>query len=286
MSQAPIMPFFTDAYLADTHHLSTEAHGAYLLLLLYSWRCNGAPPPDDDAMLARITKLSARRWRNSMRAQLEPFYRIEGGLWHQKRLEKTWDDVQRKIDSQRHKAMKGNWMRKQRGNALSNQQSAPAAAKSQSVPSHKPSTDQPSTSLEIPAIDSLKPILNDVQYFVPNGKRVSGALRVQIDAALVECESWLAPMGLDMAEALVARLWRMFPSRDVAHAAQSDYSAWFARYPADLCEEAYGVLLEQHRYPSVPKIADFVPHVQPQMQYRQLTQQRLHKLHAQLEPQQ
>jgi uncharacterized protein YdaU (DUF1376 family) len=46
-------------YLADTARLTTEGHGACLLLLMDTWR-NG-PPPDDDETLAAITRLTRKQ---------------------------------------------------------------------------------------------------------------------------------------------------------------------------------------------------------------------------------
>ena len=57
MSKAPSMPMYWDAYLADTTHLSTEEHGAYLLLLAAMWRRDGWVP-DDDRDNARIVGLT------------------------------------------------------------------------------------------------------------------------------------------------------------------------------------------------------------------------------------
>lgn len=55
MSATPWMRFFPADYLADTRRLTTEQHGAYLLLLMDSWSSGALP--DDDAVLARVAGL-------------------------------------------------------------------------------------------------------------------------------------------------------------------------------------------------------------------------------------
>jgi uncharacterized protein YdaU (DUF1376 family) len=72
-------------YLADTMHLTTEQHGAYLLLLFHLWRRGILQ--DDDVALAQITGLSIRAWSIS-RAVLGGFFDIRDGLWHHGRLER------------------------------------------------------------------------------------------------------------------------------------------------------------------------------------------------------
>lgn len=78
MSKAPAMPMYWDAYLADTTHLTTEEHGAYMLLLAAMWRRNGSVP-DDDKDNARILGLTPAKWRK-IKARLIGFLVIEGGL--------------------------------------------------------------------------------------------------------------------------------------------------------------------------------------------------------------
>lgn len=86
-SNAPSMPLFGDAYLADTRHLSLEEHGAYLQLMMIAWRSSDCALPDDDARIARMLGITAGRW-----AKLKPtvmaFWSLGENGWIQKRLTK------------------------------------------------------------------------------------------------------------------------------------------------------------------------------------------------------
>jgi uncharacterized protein YdaU (DUF1376 family) len=79
------MPVYIGDYLADTMHLSTEQHGAYLLLLFHLWRRGVLQ--DNDAALAQITGLPISRWTTS-RAVLAEFFEIHDGQWHHGRVER------------------------------------------------------------------------------------------------------------------------------------------------------------------------------------------------------
>ena len=59
MSQ-PWMPFYVGDYLADTSHLTTIEHGAYLLLIMHYWRVGSLPT--DERQLQRITRMTRREW--------------------------------------------------------------------------------------------------------------------------------------------------------------------------------------------------------------------------------
>lgn len=80
------LPLFIGPYLKDTLHLSTEQHGAYLLLLMAYWVAQG-PLPDDDAVLSAITKSDLKTWRKSLRKIVEKFFIISDGKWHQKKAD-------------------------------------------------------------------------------------------------------------------------------------------------------------------------------------------------------
>ena len=75
------MPLYVGDYLADTGHLTTAQHGAYLLLLMHYWRKHELP--DDDVQLAAIAKLPLRIWL-AMRTTIQAFFQ-EG--WKHKRVE-------------------------------------------------------------------------------------------------------------------------------------------------------------------------------------------------------
>jgi len=78
------MPLWVGDYLADTQDLTTEEHGAYLLLLMTAWRNAGRLPAAPDR-LARIAKLSGREWSETWKA-LERFFDREGDELVQNRL--------------------------------------------------------------------------------------------------------------------------------------------------------------------------------------------------------
>lgn len=107
MSQAPSLPLFCDAYLADTMHLSLEEHGAYLKLLMITWRNNGQPLPDENERMARMLGVTLGRWRDRLRPALAPFFDLSDGTWRQKRLEKEWAYVMRRAAIARENGTKG-----------------------------------------------------------------------------------------------------------------------------------------------------------------------------------
>jgi uncharacterized protein YdaU (DUF1376 family) len=79
------MPILIDKYLGDTMTLTTEQHGAYMLLLFAMWKSGGLLP-DDDEKLAAAARLSPARWR-AMRDTIRAFFTSDGaGGLTQKRL--------------------------------------------------------------------------------------------------------------------------------------------------------------------------------------------------------
>lgn len=56
----PWMPLYVADYLADTGHLSTVEHGAYMLLIMHYWQKGGLP--NDPKRLASIARASLEQW--------------------------------------------------------------------------------------------------------------------------------------------------------------------------------------------------------------------------------
>ncbi len=99
MAQFPALPFWTDAYLGDTSHLTTIEHGAYLLLLFTAWRSKDCSLPDDDKLLARYARLSPAQWtRCAPQSSLSSMSNAKG-IWRQGRLTDEYEAVKRKRDS-------------------------------------------------------------------------------------------------------------------------------------------------------------------------------------------
>lgn len=75
------MPFYVADYLADTTHLTTEQHGAYVLLILACWK-RGGFLPDDDQQLAAICRLTPAAWRRHRGVLAEFFSTVGSELVH------------------------------------------------------------------------------------------------------------------------------------------------------------------------------------------------------------
>src|SRR5262249_39204695 len=65
MAKFPMLPLYTDAFIADTLHLDPAEVGAYMLMLMAAWRTPDCSLPNDDAILRKITRMDARVWNKS-----------------------------------------------------------------------------------------------------------------------------------------------------------------------------------------------------------------------------
>jgi uncharacterized protein YdaU (DUF1376 family) len=107
MAEFPALPFWTDAYLADTRHLSTLQHGIYLLLMMEAWRRPKCSLPDEDVLLARLAGLPVDQWATE-KPTVMAFWKLDkrSKTWTQKRLSKEQVYVREKSVSQRERAAK------------------------------------------------------------------------------------------------------------------------------------------------------------------------------------
>lgn len=84
------MQFYVADYLADTRHLTTEEHGAYLLLIFSYWQ---TAKPLDKRRLARIAGLPNERWA-CVEQVLNEFFIDTGDEWVHARIEADIESVE------------------------------------------------------------------------------------------------------------------------------------------------------------------------------------------------
>lgn len=98
------MPLYIGDYLADTMHLTTEQHGAYLLLLMAYWR-RGKALPACDKKLSAICGMSLDAW-SIAQAEIKEFFDTDSdpSLWVHKRVEKELSAAQSKKEKATEKA--------------------------------------------------------------------------------------------------------------------------------------------------------------------------------------
>jgi uncharacterized protein YdaU (DUF1376 family) len=99
------LAFYVADYLADTMDLSTEEHGAYILLLCAMWRNEGWVA-NDPVRLASTTKVPAKRWPAVWRA-LSRFFDVKDGRLSQGRLLKEIEHAHGRLIAARLNGRKG-----------------------------------------------------------------------------------------------------------------------------------------------------------------------------------
>lgn len=90
VAQFPCLPLWTDAWVADTHHLSPAARGAYLDLLVLMWRTPHCRVPNDNGWLQQHLHMSKDEVRDVLRPVIEEFCSCDGNYVTQKRLQKEF----------------------------------------------------------------------------------------------------------------------------------------------------------------------------------------------------
>lgn len=129
MAALPYIQLYIADYLADTMHLTTEEHGAYLLIIFNYWQ-TGKPVPKN--RLARIARLSNERWI-SVESSLAEFFNDDGEFWSHKRIDTDLEFVNKSL-SQKSLAGKASAEARKREKLAKEQQKANGRSTSVEIP--------------------------------------------------------------------------------------------------------------------------------------------------------
>lgn len=101
----PYIQIRIDDYLKDTRFLTTEEHGAYLLLIFHYWQTERALD-DTDEKLAKIVGVSRKKWK-SLKINLKNYFSVENNVWTHSRIEFDLERVISKQKKASHAASEG-----------------------------------------------------------------------------------------------------------------------------------------------------------------------------------
>ena len=90
MAQFPGLMLWTDAWVADTAHLTRLERGTYLDFLVLMWRTPGCRVPNDDDWLAKHMRMTLKEIHKELRPIIGEFCQCDGNHIFQKRLQKEF----------------------------------------------------------------------------------------------------------------------------------------------------------------------------------------------------
>lgn len=106
MSKAPFLPLATDAFIGDTTGLNAAETGAYMMLLICQWRNNGLPLENNPKKLQRMTRCTKAQY-NRVWPEIAHFFEVTETTISQKRVEKDFLEVLKKIQAKRESGKRG-----------------------------------------------------------------------------------------------------------------------------------------------------------------------------------
>jgi uncharacterized protein YdaU (DUF1376 family) len=179
------MPMYWDAYLADTTHLTTEEHGAYLLLLAAMWRRDGHVP-DNDRDLARIVGLTPAKWAK-VKARILPFLIVQDGTLTQKNLLKIWQETQGKIAKNRENGAKGGRPKSLESKELDKPDGSVSVTPNETIPEPEPYL--------LPEAYASGPLVDPAKDLIDRGVAYLGRHRVEERQARSLIGKWRKEAG-------------------------------------------------------------------------------------------
>lgn len=91
------MQLYVSDFVGDTLMLSAEHVGAYMLLLIALWNAKGTLP-NDEKKLARVARVSLKKWR-AIAPDLMPFFEVDEATITHGRLQKELQKSERQSQS-------------------------------------------------------------------------------------------------------------------------------------------------------------------------------------------
>ena len=203
MSSTPFMQLYPADYLAKTMDLTTEQHGAYLLILMTMWQ-HDAKLPNDPVKLARIARMTPAKFR-PVWDEISRFFLVEGDKITNPRLTKERKKAAEKSTKRAAAGRAG-------GQAKALKDNEARLANAMPMPQHSPDTrvqkEEEDTDVSLSGashrpLDDISKAVHDYNDAAertgwPKVQKMTDARRRALRSRLKDCggnDGWKAAMG-------------------------------------------------------------------------------------------